>query len=69
MKTRYYWKELTDDGRLIEPVAVFPNEEELDMNINTLGGFDSECSAIIELDDLYPYEPPKRLVLITVYEP
>lgn len=48
LKTKYYWKELSDDGLLKEPPELGPYYDEVSLN-HYGGGYDSEEEAYSDL--------------------
>ena len=65
MEKRCYWKELSEEGLLREPIPMYFNTY-----LNQYGGFESEEEAICALDSfnkIYEYNEYRDLVLIWVY--
>lgn len=70
MKSKYFWKVLSEDGLLKEPVykSQFGYEE----NLNYCGGYDTEFDAqqavIKAKKDASPWDFPRELILIKVFD-
>lgn len=68
MQYRYFWKTLTEEGLLKEPVVGVGNDESI-LNVGK-DGFKTEKEAqdhFVEVRKLYGWWCPRDLVLIKVY--